>query len=102
MEILRDMIPTLIFSTGPGACGGVALFLFSLRMGHYKNDRYLRKLIVELLGAVLVASFLGPLFPGRTAIFASFALGLSWATIIQVARNKITRVVKAAIGDEIP
>lgn len=90
-----------MFSTAPGACGGVVLFSFSLRVGHYKNNRYVRKLIIELLGAMLVASFVGPLFPEKAVVFASFAIGLSWATVIQIARNKITKVVKAAIGEEI-
>jgi hypothetical protein len=101
MEFLQDIIPILVFSTAPGACGGVGLFLFSLRVGHYKNNRYVRKLVIELLGAMLVASFVGPLFPAKAVVFASFAIGLSWATVIQVARNKITKVVKAAIGEEI-
>jgi hypothetical protein len=101
MEVLRDIGPTLVFSTAPGACGGVGLFLFSLRAGHYKNNRYVSKLIIELVGAMLVASFVGPLFPEKVVVFASFATGLSWATVIQVARSKITKVVKAAIGEEI-
>lgn len=101
MEFLENIVPTLVFSAAPGACGGVGLFLFSLRVGHYKNNRYVRKLIIELLGAMLVASFVGPLFPEKAVVFASFAIGLSWATVIQVARNKITKVVKAAIGEEI-
>lgn len=101
MEFLENIVPTLVFSTAPGACGGVGLFLFSLRVGHYKNNRYVRKLIIELLGAMLVASFVGPLFPEKAVVFASFAIGLSWATVVQVARNKITKVVKAAIGEEI-
>lgn len=101
MEVLRDIGPTLVFSTAPGACGGVGLFLFSLRAGHYKNNRYVSKLIIELVGAMLVASFVGPLFPEKVVVFASFATGLSWATVIQVARSKITKTVKAAIGEEI-
>lgn len=92
-------MPILVFSTAPGACGGIGLFLFSLRMGHYKNNKYMRKLSIELLGAMIVASFVGPLFPEKAVIYASFAIGLCWATVIQIVRNKITKMVTAVIGE---
>lgn len=101
MDLIQIIMPILISSTVPGACGGLGLFLFSLQKGHYKNNRYKAKLLIELLGAMIVASFVGPLFPEKAIIFASFSVGLCWATIIQITRNKITKAVKALIGEEV-
>lgn len=95
------MITVLTASTVPGVCGGLGLFLYSLRTGHYKNNKYTVKLLIELLGAMLVASFLGPLFPEKAVTIASFLLGLSWAAVIQTSRNKITKLAKALIGEEL-
>jgi len=85
----------------PGACGGICTFLYSLKQKHYKNNRYVRKLIIEILGATLVASFIGPFFPYKVVVFASFALGVSWVAIIQIIRNKITKIVEGVIGEKI-
>jgi hypothetical protein len=70
-------------------------------MGHYKNNKYIRKFLIELFGAMVVSSFIGPLFPDKAVVYASFATGLSWAIVIQTARNKITKMVQAAIGEEV-
>jgi hypothetical protein len=101
MEFLQNIMPILLTATAPGAFGGLSLFLFSLRNGHYKNNRYSAKLLLELVGAMVVASFVGPLFPENAVFFASFGVGLCWATIIQITRSKITKVLKAVIGEEL-
>jgi hypothetical protein len=91
----------LVSSTGPGGCGGIAAFLYALRQGHYKNNKYPVKLTIEILGAMIVASFIGPWFPDHTTVFASFAVGLAWAGIIQVIRIKVTKVVEAMLGENL-
>lgn len=101
MGPIQIILPILISSTLPGVFGGIALFLFSLRNGHYKNNRYPAKLLLELLGAGVVASFVGQLFPEKAIIFASFGVGLCWATIVQITRTKITKAVKLLIGEDI-
>lgn len=101
MDIFQTFIPILWQSSIPGACGGLGTFLYSLRQKHYKNNRYVRKLIIEILGATLVASFIGPLFPSKVIVFASFAIGLAWVAIIQITRNKITKIVEVLIGEKI-
>jgi hypothetical protein len=61
----------------------------------------IRKFFVEILGAMIFASFLGPLFPEKALILSGFAIGLSWATVVQVIRSKITKMVKAVIGEDL-
>src|SRR5438128_7841948 len=100
MELPDQIIPILLFSTGPGGCGGIAAFLYSLRKGHYQNNKYKVKLLIEISGAMIVASFVGPLFPHKTIVFMSFAVGLAWTAIIHVASSKINKIVKAAIGED--
>ena len=94
---------TILISSLPGAIGGIAAFLFALKKGHYKNNQYKTKLALEILGGLILATFIGPLFPEpiRIQMFAAFAIGLTWAGIIQVTRSKITKIVKAVIGEEI-
>lgn len=93
-------IPLAILAAGCGALGGVATFLFSLKSGHYKNNKYRAKLTLEILGSTLIAAFVGTLFPEKLVIIASFCIGLTWTGIIQVLRTKITKIVQALIGEE--
>ena len=98
---LASLVLVLTTCSIPGAFGGLGTFLFSLRKGHYKNNRYTKKLSIEIIGATVLASFVGPLFPDDKQVFASFAIGLMWVGIIQVSRSKITKIVKAVIGEEL-
>jgi hypothetical protein len=41
MNLLEELAPIVIFSTVPGALGGVGTFLFSIKKGHYKNNKYM-------------------------------------------------------------
>jgi len=97
----EHLLSILTVCTTAGVCGGLGLFLYSYRMGHYKNDRYHVKLPVELVGASLVASFIGPLFPEEGWPYASFVIGFSWVGILQVTRHKITKTVEALLGEEL-
>ena len=97
IDTIRDL---LLLPTVLGSFGGLGLFLFSLKNGHYRNNRLIRKLLIELCGGALVATFVGPIFPEKAVSIGSFCAGLTWAGVIQVLRNKITKIVKALIGEE--
>lgn len=99
---LDQFLNMLLIASLPGAIGGIATFLYSLKMGHYKNNKYKAKLSLEVLGGAILATFVGPLFPEpiQIQLFAAFATGLTWAGVIQVTRSKITKIVKAVIGEE--
>ncbi len=99
--LMIKILPIILYCSVPGICGGIGTFLFSLKKGHYKNNRKAAKFTIEILGAGLTSLFVGPLFPEKVRIFASFAIGLSWAGLIQVVRLKITKLVRAAIGEAI-
>ena len=89
----EDAVRTIV----GGAFGGLALILFSLRNGHYKNNKYIWKFSIEFLGATTLAFCLGPLIAEKFIIPGSFGVGLSWVKIIQTARTDITKVVLKAI-----
>jgi len=85
----------LLYCTVPGAAGGLTWFLFGIRRGSVRNDRYVRKAFLEITGAVLVAAFvaypLAPLFTINTPVVVlSFAAGAAWASIVQLLRRWIT------------
>lgn len=96
------LVEVLTFSTFPGAAGGLACFLVALKKRRIKNNRHVRKAVLEVFGGLLVASFVGPLFlhqPPSIVVSASFALGGSWATVMQVLRRRITAIAEAALGN---
>lgn len=83
----------------PGAAGGVTVFLLGVHQGHYKNNHYVKKLILEICGACITATFLSPLIStdlNPPAI--SFLIGLAWVSIAHTMRTKITALVEAALG----
>ena len=84
----------------PGFLGGFTTFLYALNKGHYKNNQYIQKLLLELFGGGITAFFSLLLFydAGDFAYLVSFMIGLTWTKIIQTFREKITKIVKAAIN----
>lgn len=99
-QLLTFLIKICQFPTTLGALGGFSLFLWSLRKGHYKNNKLIRKFLIELSGAALLATIIGPLFPAKAIIIGSFFTGLTWVEIIQVMRSKFTKTVKALLSEE--
>lgn len=102
MEIITQIF---LFATLPGAGGGLAWFFCGVRKGRIKNDKFTRKAIVEMVGGLLVASFIG--FPARSlfasstpVVFISFGIGVSWAAILQVIRIGITEKIGKFINGE--
>lgn len=85
----------LLYCSLPGAAGGLTWFLIGIRRGSIRNNRYVRKAVLEITGAVLVAAFvaypLAPLFTIKTPVLVlSFATGAAWASIVQLLRRWIT------------
>lgn len=95
------MIKTMaIYGTLPGALGGIVLFVYGYKKGHYRNNKYKIKLSIEVVGAAITATMLALLFPDDYRIVAAFLIGLSWSGIIQMVRKKITATVSAALGEK--
>jgi hypothetical protein len=87
------------FASIPGLGGALCSVLLGLRLGAYRNDRFLRKFAVECLGGTLLATFLGQIFqPTGLEVAASFCLGLTWALVIQTLRKRATRLAEAALA----
>jgi ABC-type uncharacterized transport system permease subunit len=96
---MLDVPLWLLQSVLPGCAGGTTAFLHALHRGHYRNNHHMRKLAIEISGASLTALCLAPLFFEHGMLIAlSFAIGLTWASIIQVLRNRITAIVDAALA----
>lgn len=99
-ELIQYIVSTALNTTLPGAAGGLASFLLALRMGHYRNNKYLAKFSIEIAGAMVTASFLTTLIStGSYQPTAAFFIGIGWVGIIQLARRKITKVVEATLGE---
>jgi hypothetical protein len=83
-----------------GAAGGLASFLLALKQNKYKNNRYLRKSGIEVVGGAVTAACLVYAFRGNTLVpVFAFLVGTAWSQILQRLRSKITRLVEAALGD---
>ena len=78
----------------PGFFGGAASFLFALKKGHYKNNKYAAKIAIEMIGAVVTAVFLLQTFSREGYTVAlSFAVGFAWSDLLQALRSRITSFV---------
>jgi hypothetical protein len=100
---MQDVVgQILLWCTLPGAAGGLAGFLYALRRGHYRNNRYVPKLLIELLGATVTASAISLVVsPSDKLVLVAFCIGVGWANLIQLVRKKITRLVEAALGESL-
>ena len=99
-EVLSSFGTTLLHATAPGGAGGLASFLFALKRGHYRNNKYTAKFLIEILGAMVTGTFVASFFGNWEYVAAvAFAVGLTWAQIIHVIRTKITKIVEAALGE---
>ena len=93
----------LLLATVPGAGGGLAWFLCGLRNSRIRNNKYVRKGILEVFGGMLVASFIGypisGLFSGSTpVVVVCFAIGACWSGIMQILRRWITGRIKGFLN----
>lgn len=101
-----EVIETVVFdSVIPGALGGLAWFLCGLKCGRIKNNKFTRKLCIEVLGAVIVSFSISyaiaPIFSNSMPIkLISFAMGASWSGVVQIFRSWITRNVEQFLNVE--
>lgn len=99
-SLIDSLKVAIIYATLPGAAGGLTAFLFALKRGHYRNNKYFAKASIELLGAMLTASFFSMILTSsRLRPLWAFTVGISWAVVIQTIRIKITKIVEAILGD---
>jgi|SRR6516225_8800063 hypothetical protein len=83
-----------------GAVGGLSSFLIALKFDHYKNNRFVRKLAIELVGGAVAAPPLGYMFKESQYVYIlAFLIGTMWAHILQRVRNRVTNLVDAALGE---
>jgi hypothetical protein len=86
-----------------GAAWGLTSFLVGLKQDHYKNNRYIKKSIIEVIGGAVTATCLVYVFRENQYIYVfAFLIGTAWSHIIQRLRSRITRIVEAALGDASP
>jgi hypothetical protein len=93
-DAFQQLKAGFLLSSLPGAAGGLALFLYSLKNGRLKNNKHLSKATIEVLGGLLVASFVA--FEPRPLI--GFGVGLTWSGVVHVVRQKITVTVRAVLS----
>ena len=99
---VKVIMPVIYYSVLPGSIGGMATFVLGLRKGHYKNNKYIAKFLVETTGAALTAPFIVNFIEDH--IFRSsfaFCIGVGWSSILQTVRIIISRFIEAAIDEKI-
>lgn len=96
-DLVHALSPELLEATIPGGFGGLAIFLLGLRRGHYRNNKFITKALIEITGGMIVASFViaGP------RPLTSFLIGMSWSSILQILRSRITAGVEATLGERL-
>ena len=97
---LKSLWYIILHCTIPGLAAGIALFIYAYSRNYYKNNKYFIKLIVELIGAAITATFIAIYFNDPLVqITIAFCVGLSWVRILQLIRKKITKVIEVILGD---
>src|SRR5438093_1170503 len=84
-----------------GALGGAARFLFAWRSGAIRNNKFLRKALLDIAGGGIVGCGVSPLFirlGDGARLFLAFGVGLAWSEIVHAIRERVTAIVEAAIG----
>ena len=101
VKLVNDILPIVINCSLPGIAGGIVLFLWALKNNHYHNNKFIRKFSIELLGAMLTATFITMLFKqGTHQVPIAFIIGIGWSGIIQMLRTKVTKIIEAALGEK--
>ena len=98
-----------LIAAGAGAAGGVAWFLCGIKFGRLKNNKYVRKAAVEMVGGLTVAPFvalpLSSIFSSQAVVaLLAFGIGTCWSAIVQVFRKKISGYVEDQLnggGDDV-
>jgi len=83
----------------PGGAGGLASFLAGVKADQYKNNRYIRKFGIEVLGGAITAAGLVYVLRENQYVYVlAFVIGTAWSQILQKARIKVTKMVEGALG----
>jgi hypothetical protein len=94
--ILINLITCFLF----GCLGGLLSFLLACKHGHYKNNKYISKFSIEIIGGGLTAIVVYFLpISTQNRILVSILVGLAWSTLLQSFRSRITRIISAILGD---
>jgi hypothetical protein len=100
MVIQVPQVDVLVFALLPGAAGGLASFLAGLKAQHYKNNKYIVKFGIEVIGGAMTASWLVYVLRENQYVYVfSFLIGTAWSQILQKIRTKVTRIIEAALGE---
>ena len=96
---INIIIQTFFYSFLPGMGGGLVSFIYGFSKNQYKNGKLLEKLLIELIGSSITATFItlsinNPVWQSMIA----FCVGIGWVRLIQLIRNKITKIVEAILG----
>jgi hypothetical protein len=89
------------------ACGGAAGYMAGHLVDHYRKNRHLRKMTIEIVGALLTAPWLAATMPLpcvdclRNRIFLAFCFGVAWSGVIQHIRMRATSVVDRALSGDV-
>jgi hypothetical protein len=96
-----DEVPTPVWLLLSGLCGGLASFLYGLKRGNFKNNRYCRKISLEMVGGTVTGFFLTlptKAWGAEYRLLIAFACGLAWSAVLQMCRLKITGIAEAVLG----
>jgi hypothetical protein len=74
-----------------GASGGLVWVMRGIMRGDYKNNKYMTKITVEMIGGMITGTFASLLFAGDVRTVAAFACGLTWSDVIQRIRSQTTK-----------
>ncbi len=100
---MQDLWNLLLVATLPSIAGGLSSFWYGLRRGHYRNNKFKRKAVLECIGAATVGSGIAIAFVPLPQMMALtfFAAGVCWSGLIQLVRKKVDAVFKAIFGDTV-
>lgn len=87
----------LLATTIPGAAGGFACFLLGLHLGRIRNNKYVTKASLEIVGGMVVGSFIAIPFVPLPQYTISFLAGAAWSEIIQTIRKAITKRIEQVL-----
>ncbi len=98
----NEIFQKLIFCSIPGFFAGLVLFIFSFSHNYYRNNKYIAKLLIEIIGATITSTFIASFFNTPfIQIVVAFCVGLGWTKVIQSIRSKITAIIEALISNKI-
>ena len=96
LEWLVGNDQSYLFMASAAAFGGLASFLLMCKLGQIRNNRHIRKAMIEIVGGSIVGFFLSMPIPSNYQIGTAFCGGVAWSTIMNVIRRKATSIVEAA------